>query len=97
MLSRVMENKSYCNLDNRNMLREVMIKIGLERINMQEGVTVEALLDSRATGLMMSSEFTRKQGFKLKKMEGLIYIRNMDGTFNKEEPIENTMEVNIYY
>ena len=21
----------------------------------------------------------------------------MDGTFNKEEPIENTVEVNIYY
>jgi len=28
------------------MLREVMVKIGLERIDTQEGVTVEALLDS---------------------------------------------------
>ena len=24
-------------------------------------------------------------------------MRNVDRTFNKEEPIENTMEVNIYY
>jgi len=29
---------------------------------------VEALLDSRATELVMSLEFTRKQGFKLKKI-----------------------------
>ena len=46
-------------------LWEVTVKIGLERIDMQEGVTVEALLDSGATGLVMSSEFAKKQGFKL--------------------------------
>jgi len=50
-------------------LREVTVKIGLERINIQEGITVEALLDSGATGLVMSSEFIKKQGFKLKKLE----------------------------
>jgi len=49
-----------CNLDNENILREVMVKIGLERINMQEEVIVEVLLDSRAMELVMSSEFTRK-------------------------------------
>jgi len=48
------------NLDNGDMLRKMMVKIGLERIDMQEGVTVEALLDSGAMGLVMSSEFTRK-------------------------------------
>ena len=79
------------------MLREVMVKIGLEIINTQEEVTVEALLDSRATGLVMSSEFVRKQEFKLRKIENLIYVRNMDRTMNREELIENTMEVNIYY
>ena len=42
------------------MLREVTVKIGLERIDTQEGTIVEALLDSRATGLVMSSEFTKK-------------------------------------
>jgi len=42
-----------------------MIKIGLERLDMQEGITVEALLDSGVTGLVMSSEFAKKKGFKL--------------------------------
>ena len=79
------------------MLREVMVKIGLERIDMQEGVTVEALLDSGATGLVMSSEFARKQSFKLKKLERPMQVRNMDGSFNKKGPIENTVEMNIYY
>ena len=64
-----MENTSCYNLDNRNMLREVTVKIGLGRIDIQEGVMVKALLDSRATKLVMSSEFARKQEFKLKKIE----------------------------
>ena len=60
MLSRVVENTSICNLDNKDMLREVTVKIGLERIDTQEGVMVEALLDSGAMKLVTSSEFTRK-------------------------------------
>ena len=73
------------------------MKIGLERIDMQEGITVEALLDSSATGLVISSEFARKQGFKLKKLDRPMYVRNMDGLLNKEGLIEHTVEVNIYY
>jgi len=79
------------------MLREVTVKIGLERIDTQEGIIVEALLDSGATGLVMSSKFTRKQGFKLKKLEKPMQVRNVNRTFNQEGPIENTVEVNIYY
>jgi len=86
-----------CNLNNEDMLREVMVKIGLERINMQEGITVEALLNSGVTGLVMSLEFAKKQGFKLKKLEKPMYVRNVDSLLNKEEPIEYMVEVNIYY
>ena len=78
-------------------LREVTVKIRLERIDTQEGVTVEALLDSGTTGLVMSSEFVRKQGFKLKKLERPMNVRNVDESLNKEGPIEHMVEVNIYY
>ena len=71
---RVIDNKSYCNLDNKDMLREVIVKIMLERIYIQEEIIVEALLDSGTIELVMSSEFARKQEFKLKKMEKLIYV-----------------------
>ena len=73
------------------------MKIGLERIDTLEGIMVEALLDCGATGLVISSEFAKKQGFKLKKLERPMQVRNMDGSFNREGPIENTVEVNIYY
>ena len=97
MLSRVVDNTFCCNLNNRNILREVIVKIGLERIDTSKGVIVETLLDSEVTELVMSSEFARKQGFKLKKIERPIYIRNVDRSFNKKGPIEHTIEVNIYY
>ena len=58
---------------------------------------MEVLLDSETTGLVMSSEFAKKQGFKLKKLERLMNMRNVDESLNKEGPIENTVEVNIYY
>ena len=78
-------------------LREITVKIGLERVDTQEGMMVEALLDSRATRLVMSSEFARKQGFKLKRLERPMNVRNVDGLLNKEKPIEHTVEVNIYF
>jgi len=84
-------------LHKGNLLREVTVKIGLERVDIQEGITVEALLDSRATGLVMSSEFARKQEFKLKKLDRPMYVRNVDSSLNKEGPIEHMVEVNIYY
>jgi len=67
MFFKVIGDISCCNLDNRDILREVIVKIGLERINTQEGVIMEALLDSGTTGLVMSLEFVKKQKFKIKK------------------------------
>jgi len=79
------------------MLREITVKIGLERIDMQKEIMVEALLDSGATGLVMSSEFAKKHRFKFKKLERPMNMRNVDGSLNKKGPIEYTVEVNIYY
>jgi len=42
------------------MLREVIVKIGLKRINTQEGVILEALLDNGAIEIVISLEFVRK-------------------------------------
>ena len=58
---------------------------------------MEALLNSGATGLIISLEFARKQRFKLKKLERPMHVRNIDGSLNKEGSIEHTVEVNIYY
>ena len=84
MLSRVIENTSCYSLDNGDMLREVMVKIGIERISIQKGVIVEALLDSGIMELVITSEFAEKQGFELKKIKRPIYMRNVNSSFNKK-------------
>ena len=84
----MLNNTFYYNLDNEDILRKVTVKIGLERIDIQKGITVKMLLNNRVIKLVISLKFTRKQGFKLKKIERLIYIRNMNSFFNKEELIE---------
>jgi len=38
-----------------------------------------------------------QKGRGLKKIKRLIYIENVNETFNKKKPIEHTVEVNIYY
>ena len=73
------------------------MKIRLERIDTQEEITVKALLDSKTTDLVISLEFTKKQEFKLKKIERPIYRRNVNSIFNKKRLIEYTVEVNIFY
>ena len=42
------------------MLKEMIIKIELKQEDNKGDITVEALLDSGAIGLVMSSEFVRK-------------------------------------
>ena len=78
-------------------LRKVTVKIVLERINTQERITVEVLLDSMVTGLVMSSEFAKKTRIKLKKLERLMNVKNVDNLLNKERPIKHIVKVNIYY
>ena len=44
------------------------VKIGLKQEDDEDGITMKALLDSRVTGLVMSSEFTKKT--RLRKEAG---------------------------
>ena len=57
---------------------------------------MEALLDSGATGLVMSEEFVRRHKFKRTKLERLVYIRNVDGILNYVEPIVDMVEIEIF-
>jgi len=78
-------------------LREVMVKIGLKQEEKKEGIVTGALLDSGATGLVMSEEFMRKHKFRRTKLEKPIYVRNFDGTLNYMGPIKDIVEVEIFF
>ena len=79
------------------LLREVTVKIGLKQEEEKEGVVTEVLLDSGATGLVMSEEFVRRHKFRRTKLERLVYVRNVDGTLNYTGPIVDMVEVEIYF
>jgi len=46
-----------------------MVKIRLEKIDTQEGIIVEVLLDSGATRLVMSLEFVKKTRVQIEEIE----------------------------
>ena len=78
-------------------LREVWMKVGLEKLDTHEGTTVKALLDSRATGCFIDKEFTEKEGFKLEKLDKLLEVKNVNGTDNNSGKIEYEIECNMYF
>jgi len=79
------------------MLREVWLNIGVEKINMHEGVMIKALLDSGATGMFMDRQTAARHGFKLQKLERPIAIRNVDGTNNSRGAITYQVECNVFF
>jgi len=79
------------------MLREVWLNIGVEKIDIHEGIMIKALLDSGVTGMFMDKQTAARHGFKLQKLERPLAIRNVDGTSNSREAITHQVECNIYY
>ena len=70
-----------------------MVRIGLKQEEEEEEIMTEALLNSGATGLVISEEFARKHKFKRTKLERLVYVRNVDGMLNYAGPIVDMVDV----
>jgi len=79
------------------MLKEVWMKIGVEKIDMHEEVAVKALLDSRATGLFVDKTFGEKNSFKMQELERPVDVKNVDGTGNSGGRITHKIEVDIFF
>ena len=84
-------------IEERKILREMTVKIGLKQKEDEEEIIVEALLDSGVTGLVMSLEFAKKNKVRKKKLDKLIYMRNVYGIFNHERLIEHTVKIKLLY
>ena len=77
------------------LLREVWMKVGLEKLESHEGVAVKALLDSGATGLFIDTTFAREKGFKIERMKNPLLVKNVDGTVNVGGAITHQVECNM--
>ena len=78
-------------------LREVQIKIGLEKLENYEGVAVKVLLDSSTTRLFIDVQFVKRKGFNLEKLKTPLLVRNVDGTVNMGGAIIYQVECNMFF
>jgi len=79
------------------MLREVLLNIGVEKIDTYEGIMIKVLLDSGAIGMFMDRQTAARHGFKLQKLKRLIAVRNIDSTNNSGGAILYQVECNVFY
>ena len=79
------------------MLREVQLNIGVEKVDIYEGITVKVLLDTSITEMFKDKKMAVKHGFKLQKLDRPVMVRNIDGKNNSRGAIIYQVEVNIYY
>ena len=63
------------------------MNIGVEKVNIYEGITVKVLLDSGVTGIFMDKKMAARYGFRLQKLERLVTVRNVDSTNNSGKAI----------
>ena len=73
------------------------MNIGIEKLDIHEGVIVKALLDSGATGMFMDKRTAARHGFTLQKLKRSTIVRNVDGTNNSRGAITHQIEANVYY
>jgi len=78
-------------------LREVWIKVGLEKLESYEEVAMKALLNSRTTGLFMDTTFMKEKGFKMERMKNPLLVKNVDRTVNVEEAITHQVKCNMFF
>jgi len=78
-------------------LREVWLKVGLEKLESHEGIAVKTLLDSRATGLFMDTTFAKEKGFKMEKLKKPLLVRNVDGMANAGGAITYQIKCNMFF
>jgi len=51
------------------------LNIGVEKIDMHEGIMIKVLLDSGATEIFIDRQTAARHGFKLQKLERPIAVR----------------------
>jgi len=73
------------------------LDIEIERMDTHEGVTIKVLLDSGTMGMFIDRKTVAKHGFRLQKLERLVRVKNVDGTYNSRGAITHEVEVNVYY
>jgi len=76
-------------------LREVWLDIGIEKVDMYEGITVKVLLDSGVTEMFMNRKMAKRHGFKMTKLKKPLKVKNVDRTENSGGNITHQIKVKV--
>ena len=79
------------------LLREVQIKIGLEKLESHKEIAVKALLDNRTIGLFIDTAFVKEKEFKMEKLRNPLLVRNVDKMINMGGVITHQVECNMFF
>jgi len=79
------------------LLREVWMKVELEKLESHKGVAVRALLDSRTIGLFIDITFAQEKGLKIEKLKKPLLVKNIDRTVNTGGAITYQVEYNMFF
>lgn len=75
--------------------RCMKIPITLKFLNNGKAVTVVALIDSGATGAYVNRDFAENQGMDTQRLPRPITVSNVDGTLNRDGPIEQVVDLRV--
>jgi len=71
--------------------------VGLEKLENYKWIVVKVLLDSRATGLLMDTKFTKEKRFKLERLKNPLLVQDVDRTINMGGAITYQVECNMFF
>ncbi|KNZ73301.1 hypothetical protein J132_07842 [Termitomyces sp. J132] len=73
------------------------LDVEIETMDTQQAYGVMALLDSRAMGLFLDSEFVKCHGLTMQPLPKLILVYNIDGIPNKAGAISSVVDLVLCY
>ena len=74
-----------------------LTKIGLQTIDTHDRTSVEALIDSGATGSFIDETYAKHHFFNVKPLQKAIPVFNVDGTPNQSGRITGTVELLVRF
>ena len=84
-------------LEDKNNNRSLKLKVSIETTNTGEIKSLNALIDSRATGKFIDQEYIKSNQMTTKTLSGPIPVYNVDGMLNEAGSITEVVDLILRY
>jgi len=84
-------------LEEKRDTRSLQLQVDLETTDTKEVKTVQALLDSGATGMFIDRRYVKAQRLATRALSNPIPLRNVDGTLNEAGSVTEVVDLTLRY